>query len=139
MERSAPQHMPYSWARRNVTAALPSPRLVSNVPARIESRSVDFISASIFSCTTACSSLKSPWVRKNVGEDAMRRRSAFLFATSRASRMVPSEAEARRGARGAARRAGARRPLAHRAAARAQASRHHDGMLKAVLQQISAC
>ena len=58
----------------------------------------------------------------------MRRRSAFLFATSRASRIVPSEAEARRGARGAARRAGARRPLAHRAAARAQASRHHDGI-----------
>mmetsp|Transcript_21311 Transcript_21311/g.63685 ORF Transcript_21311/g.63685 Transcript_21311/m.63685 type:complete len:266 (-) Transcript_21311:68-865(-) len=89
MDRSAPQHMPYSCARRKVTAALPSPRVVSYVVAAMSSKRLLFISASIFALTAAFSSRKSPCARKKSGFEAMRLRSCFLFLTSLASKMVP--------------------------------------------------
>mmetsp|Transcript_20485 Transcript_20485/g.72910 ORF Transcript_20485/g.72910 Transcript_20485/m.72910 type:complete len:232 (+) Transcript_20485:822-1517(+) len=89
MERSAPQHMPYSFASRKVTAALPWPLVVSNDWARMSSSSADFISASILASTAAFSATKSELDRKNVSDFMMRRRSCFLFSTGVCTSFVP--------------------------------------------------
>mmetsp|Transcript_36151 Transcript_36151/g.115773 ORF Transcript_36151/g.115773 Transcript_36151/m.115773 type:complete len:215 (-) Transcript_36151:119-763(-) len=91
IERTAPQHRPYSSARRKVTFAAPSPFEVSKVDVFISSSNELFISVSMRFSTAARSSWLNAFSdRKKPSLRIIRRRSCFLFATGFASNFVAS-------------------------------------------------